>query len=87
MQGYVGCLAHSQEKARKQKVGKRQRLKNYGIRTEAIYQYIYTDYADGIQYLARRHPKRYPKHCSRKRHNLGKVVQFLFESTVPLSKP
>jgi IS30 family transposase len=40
----------------------------YSISTEAIYQYIYIDYPEGIKYLARRHPKRYPKHYSRKRH-------------------
>jgi transposase, IS30 family len=34
---------------------------------EAIYQYIYTDYREGIGYLARRHKQRYRKTYSRKR--------------------
>jgi IS30 family transposase len=38
------------------------------ISHEAIYQYIYSDLRVGIQYLARRHPKRYARDRIRKRH-------------------
>jgi IS30 family transposase len=41
--------------------------RNYSISHEAIYQYIYYSYFQGIPLLARRHPKRYSKNYSRKR--------------------
>ncbi|MBN2689811.1 MAG: IS30 family transposase [Gammaproteobacteria bacterium] len=39
----------------------------YKISHEAIYQYIYSDFREGIKYLARKRPKRYSRHYSRKR--------------------
>lgn len=55
-----------------EQIAGRLRLEHRGLKIsyEAVYQYIYTDFKEGIKYLVRRHPKRYPKHYSRKRHKL-----------------
>ncbi len=53
-----------------EQIAHRIRIEHKGtqISHEAIYQYIYFNWKDGIQFLARRHPKRYPKNRIRKRH-------------------
>ena len=42
-------------------------FEGFSISHEAIYQYIYADWQEGISYLPRRHPKRYSKNYTRKR--------------------
>jgi len=42
--------------------------KGYSISHEAIYQYIYIDYREGIEHLARSHRKRWPRGYGRKKH-------------------
>jgi IS30 family transposase len=44
-------------------------FKGLSISPEAIYQYIYADWKEGIAYLPRRHPKRYSKHYTRKKQH------------------
>jgi IS30 family transposase len=41
-------------------------LPDFSISYEAIYQYIYTDYREGISLLARSHKQRYPRKYSKK---------------------
>lgn len=42
-------------------------LAGFKISHEAIYQYVYTDFNEGIKYLPRRRPKRYPRNYVRKK--------------------
>lgn len=53
-----------------QQIAQRTKLEMDGISIshEAIYQYVYFDWKEGIKYLTRRHPKRYNKRYIRKRH-------------------
>ena len=46
----------------------RQTFPGLSISHEAIYQYVYLEWKEGIAYLPRRHPQRYPKHYRHRRN-------------------